>query len=128
MEFLAFLTGLVVPKAFAATVDQIGAAGAGVAQMWESIRAVFPHTGSAPDAPWVLLDVVLAFVGSLLGGAAVASIIYGGIRLSTSGGDEGRMGEAKKIIAYALIGVILSVSAFSIIWYMTNVIIPAFVG
>ena len=45
----------------------------------------------------------------------VAFVIYGGVRYITSGGDEGKAGDAKKTILTALIGVVFLVLAVALV-------------
>lgn len=50
---------------------------------------------------------ILAVVGSLVAILALAALIYGAVLYITSMGDEGKTERAKKIILYALVGIIL---------------------
>jgi len=55
-------------------------------------------------------------VEPLVGGAAVLVIIYGAIRLASSGGDEAGKEAAKRIIKTGLIGLALA----TIVWPIIN--------
>ena len=57
------------------------------------------------------VNVLLYFIGSL----SVIMIIYGGFKYVTSGGDSTAVASAKNTILYAVIGVIVSVLAFTIV-------------
>jgi len=58
-----------------------------------------------------LQDIVFAAAG----GIAVAMIVWGAIILLTAGGNEEKTGKGKKILTYAIGGIILIVSAYTII-------------
>jgi len=61
-------------------------------------------------------DYILGFLGIL----AVVSIVYGGIRLVLHFGDDEAVSQAKKVIQYAVIGLIIAFSAWTIINYFAN--------
>ena len=63
-----------------------------------------------------LIDYFLGFLGLI----AVAFIIYGGVLMVTSGGNEDAVGKAKKIITYAAIGIVLIMLSFAIVSFVTN--------
>lgn len=58
-----------------------------------------------------LVNAALIFVGTI----AVILIVYAGIRFVTSGGDQKKVAQARQIITYALIGLVLVLSSFAII-------------
>ncbi len=58
-------------------------------------------------------NIVLSFVGVL----AVISLIWAGIRLITQFGDDGAVEEAKKIMQFSVIALVLAFSAYTIIRY-----------
>lgn len=51
---------------------------------------------------------------------AVIAIVYGGVLYMTSGGDPGKVKQAKNTILYAIIGLIVSVLAFVIVATVVN--------
>ena len=57
-----------------------------------------------------VLNVVYGLVGIL----AVVFIIIGGFKYSTSQGEPGKVQQAKNTIMYALIGLVVTLSAFAI--------------
>jgi len=63
------------------------------------------------DIILLAINFILGFVGLI----AVLMIIYGGFRLLTSGGDEEGSKDAKNIILYAIIGIIIILFSFAII-------------
>lgn len=69
------------------------------------------------DSSTVIRDVItIAFVvASIL---ALFFLIYGGIRWITSGGDKGKVDEARKTITAAVIGLIVTFLAFFILSFV----------
>lgn len=57
------------------------------------------------------VNVLLYFVGAL----SVIMIIYGGFKYVTSSGESSAVASAKNTILYAVIGIIISVLAYSIV-------------
>lgn len=55
---------------------------------------------------------ILLFV---LGAIAVIAIIIGGIRYTTSNGDQGQLKQAKDTILYAVVGLIVAILAYAIV-------------
>lgn len=58
-----------------------------------------------------LVNAALMFVGTV----AVILIVYAGIQFVTSGGDQKKVAQARQIITYALIGLVLVLCSFAII-------------
>ena len=56
----------------------------------------------------------------VVGAISVIMIIYGGFRYITSGGDSGRVGNAKNTLIYAVIGLIIVVLAQLIVHFVIN--------
>lgn len=96
--------------------------------MWAALQTTFPHTGLGAAAPIFFMGRVAQFVLTLIGGTAICSIVYAGIKISTAGGDSGKIGEAKTIIMYSLAGVILAILADGIVLYICSVMIPLIAG
>ena len=69
--------------------------------------------GSETDAK-VKVGKILNVVYGLIGVVAVVFVIIGGFKYMTSQGEPGRVQQAKNTIMYALIGLIITVSAFAI--------------
>ncbi len=67
-----------------------------------------------------LADNVGDFFGFLVAGGSVIAIIYGAISIGTSAGDDTRRENGKKVIIYALIGLILAIAAEAVISFVNN--------
>lgn len=110
MSLLFSLTGFLVQRASAQTLEGAGAENAGVRAMWNQICSVLPCVASSSGDNLVeaLANAVISFIFPLVGVVAVCMVMYAGILIVTSDGSEDKIGEAKKIIMYAVAGVILS--------------------
>jgi predicted secreted protein len=72
--------------------------------------------------PAVFQNVISAFL-MFVGAVALFLIIYSGIKLVTSGGDPKQVEAARKIMTYAIIGSVIVLLSFAIIYfigYITN--------
>lgn len=58
---------------------------------------------------------VINYILSFLGLITVGFIIYAGFLMVTSGGDEGKIGEGKKIIMGAAIGIVIILMSYLIV-------------
>lgn len=67
--------------------------------------------------PVIFQNVVAAFL-MFAGAVALFLIIYSGIRLVTSGGDPKQIQAARAIMTYAIIGIIVALSSFAIIFFI----------
>ena len=65
-----------------------------------------------------ITNTVLYIVGIV----SVIMLIYGGLRYVTSGGDSKKVTDAKNTILYAIIGLIISILAFSIVNFVINAV------
>lgn len=90
------------------------------AQAWGN--CVVDNVASLRCIPVVFNNIIngaLMFVGSI----AVIMLIYAGIQYIRSGGDPKQTQSAQKIITYAIIGLVLVLCSFGIIYfigYLTN--------
>jgi len=66
-----------------------------------------------------ITDLINYFLG-FLGLVAVAFIIYGGVLMVTSAGEEEGVGKAKKIITYAAIGIVIILLSYTIVSFVTS--------
>jgi hypothetical protein len=61
------------------------------------------------------LSKVINLFLTIAGIVAVIAIIIGGIRYTTSGGDQGQIKSAKDTILYAVVGLVVAIMAFAIV-------------
>ncbi|MFZ1249815.1 MAG: pilin [Candidatus Saccharimonadales bacterium] len=71
------------------------------------------------------ITLIINIFSSLVGVIAVIMIIWGGMRYITSGGDSGKVTNAKNTIIYALIGlVVVALSQFIVKFVLNKVTQP----
>jgi len=100
--------------------NQTLAAGSG---LWDN-----PQGGSAtPNAAAQgtlgdnIAQIINYFLG-MLGLVAVAMLIYAGVLMVTAQGNDEGIDKAKKIITYAVIGIVVIVLSFTIVQFVTSVL------
>lgn len=71
-----------------------------------------------PGADQAHIDSILSIVFAITGSIAILMIVIGGFRYIIAGGDPSAVGQAKKTILYALIGLVVTISAFAIIRFV----------
>jgi len=70
---------------------------------------------AANDATWGnIIGAVFVFTGAW----ALLFIVIGAIRYSASAGDQGLISKAKDTILYAVIGLVVSVLAFTVVQFV----------
>lgn len=87
-------------------------------------RNVPGYTGPTLGCAFYLIQTIISWLLTFAGVVALILIIYSGIKLITSGGDPKQVEGAKKILTYAIIGllvVLLSFAIVSLIAYATGV-------
>ena len=109
MGLLAILHWL-IPLAHA-DIEQLGATDPGVNVMWQVICGTLPFCGGGSLTILGLACKVARFIWMTIGAVAVCFIIYAGIKIVISQGDEGAIGEGKKIVTHAVIGLVLALLA-----------------
>lgn len=63
------------------------------------------------------LASILKIVFTVTGGLSTLFVLIGAVRYVASGGDQGGVKQAKDTILYSLIGVVISLSAFTIVQF-----------
>jgi len=77
----------------------------------DNISAATGGEGSFRTLARTIINWFLGFLGFI----AVAMIIYGGFLYVTSAGNEDSTGKAKKILIYAVVGIIIILLSFAIV-------------
>jgi len=109
MSFLHTLIGLFSERAWAADPS-----------VWGAYCGTFGACGGGQTFLMDLAGRTATFVFQLVGGGAVLAVLYGSVRLVIGG--EGGKEEAKKIIQYALGGLILAIMGWSIVYYVEGLV------
>jgi len=68
-----------------------------------------------------IINVVLGFLGVI----AVGIILLGGFKWMTGGGNEDKVGEAKKLLGAGVIGLVIILSAWAVATFVINSIYTA---
>lgn len=76
--------------------------------------AVASATGGEGSARALVLTIVNFFLG-FLGLIAVLMVIYGGVLVMTAAGDADKAGTGKKILLYAVIGIVIILLSFAFV-------------
>lgn len=97
------------------TVPQVQPAYAQAKDWGSCVQNNVPSLRCIPVVFGNLVSAALAFVGTV----AVFLIVYGGIQLVTSGGDPKKVQGARQIITYSIIGLVIVLSSFAIIYFIS---------
>lgn len=69
-----------------------------------------------------LLQNIISAVFFLIGFISVVMILVGSIKFLTSNGDSSKNKQARMTLTYAIVGLVVSISAYSIItWVLDNI-------
>ncbi|HEY5442181.1 MAG TPA: pilin [Candidatus Saccharimonadales bacterium] len=126
---LTFAAPILVPSAVYAsegsanTCSDIGnnvATGANQAAGDASNSINCAATGVDSNSIGKIAQNVVKIFSILVGAVSVIMIIYGGFRYITSGGDSGRVGNAKNTLIYALVGLVIVALAQLIVHFVLN--------
>lgn len=71
---------------------------------------------NATDFMQIIIDTMMI----LLGGIAVIMIVIAGIKYTTSNGDPSKTKSAKDTMLYSVIGIVVAISAYAIVKFITN--------
>jgi hypothetical protein len=80
----------------------------------DNVSSVSEETGGEGSLRALVLRMVNYFL-TFLGVIAVIMIIYGGVTYVTAAGKDEAVGNAKKIIMYALVGIIIVLLSFALV-------------
>lgn len=87
-------------------------AGANCAKAEEQQTDLFGESGVFKR----ITDVMLFLIGAI----SVIMLIIGGVRYVLSGGESGKVSEAKNTILYAVIGVVVAILAYAVVNFVVN--------
>lgn len=118
--FLSTVASLIFPKALADNIKTLGSGAPGIDQMWGIVKNTFPHTDEGSNGVPFLALMVADFILKIIGALAVLMIIYGGLKMIFTA-EEG-LNEAKKILLYAVLGLIAALCAQAAVTFAMQVI------
>ena len=81
-----------------------------------------PFCSVGTGAPALLFLKISGFLLMMIGGVAVAALIYAGIKIILSRGQDEGMSEGKKIAMYALLGLVLAIIADALVLYVVQLV------
>jgi len=82
-------------------------------------------TGLGDRDPRDIAASVIRVILGFLGIVAVIIILLGGFKWMTAGGNEDKVGEAKKLITAGIIGLVIILAAFAIATFVLNSLLSA---
>ena len=80
-----------------------------------NINVNLPNQGADES---VLFRNVMTIVTGIIAFISVVAIAYGGFVYMTSGGDPNKIKQGKNTLLYAIIGLIVAISAFAIVSFV----------
>lgn len=79
-----------------------------------------PPTAVTQQELGTSITTVINYFLGLLGLIAVAFLIYAGILMVTAGGNEEQVSKARKIIMYAVIGIVIILLSYTIVSFVST--------
>lgn len=76
--------------------------------------------GSNTDNLMTTVNKIINIVIGVIGFAAVAMTIYGGVQYTTSAGDPGKVKKAKDTIMYGIVGLVVAILAYAIVNFVLS--------
>lgn len=126
--FLGALMALTIGTALLMGVQSVSAQALTVDELYggEDTGAEFASTAGLGDADLVdtiaqIIRVALGFLGVI----AVVIILLGGFKWMTAGGEDTKVGEAKKLIFSGVVGLVIVITAYAIASFVIDSIITA---
>lgn len=103
---------MVVGVTLASHIPMVFAQGFGTAADQPSaVAGATGGTGSIRELAVRIINYVLGFLGLI----AVAMIIYGGVSYVTAAGEQSKVDNAKKVILYAIVGLVIVILSYAIV-------------
>jgi hypothetical protein len=106
--------------AAATLVNATSAFAQGSTSLWNN-----PQTGTAPTAAaqgtlGSNITLLINYFLGILGLVAVAFLIYAGVLMVTAGGAEEQVTKARKLIMYAVIGIVIILLSYTIVTFVSS--------
>lgn len=109
-SFTMLLPGLAVPAIGGIAFADIQAdlcTGVDAAAAPTGASCATPTEGTGTSGVKAIAARIVTIFSIIVGAISIIMIIYGGFRYITSGGDSGKVGNAKNTLLYALVGLII---------------------
>ena len=98
------------------TVNALAAGGG----FWNNPQTGAPPTSVSQDTIGGSITNLINYFIGILGLISVAFLIYAGVLMVTAGGDEEQVGKSKKIITFAVIGLVIIMLSWGIVSFITQ--------
>ena len=82
-------------------------------------RGTAPAAATQEELGQSITTIINYFLG-LLGLVAVAFLIYAGILMVTAGGNDEQVTKARKIIMYAVVGIVIILLSYTIVTFVSQ--------
>ena len=93
-----------------------------LAQDDEVVELKPPIANELAEAPMpVIIGRAVQWIMGVVGALAVLMIVYGGLQYMFSGGDERQVKQAKGILTWSIVGLMICVFAWFIVWVVLRV-------
>jgi amino acid transporter len=89
----------------------------------EGLTTAGETAGFTESNALVIIENIINIVFGLLGIAALGFIIYAGYLYLTSRGEDKKVKEAKDILTYTIIGIIVIVAAWALVWFILKSVV-----
>ena len=86
-----------------------------------NVVEIEPPISIAEEPVPVIIGRVIQWVMGVVGALAVLMIVYGGLQYMFSGGDERQVKQAKGILTWSIVGLMICVFAWFIVWVVLRV-------
>lgn len=124
-RLIGTLLGLAAPAAAHGAASQQINSSTDFGGMWGRICTTLPFCDRGVGIIGDIGEAVINTALPVLAAAAIASIVYAGIKMIMSQGDESGYSDAKKIVMTTLVGSFIALAALGIIQYFYNSLLPA---
>ena len=104
---------LLTQKASAMGLADIGAGF--MTGMWIDVCTILPYCGQGATGVALVTGIIIQTVLWLIGSAAVLIILYAAVRIVASGGNDEMLSKGKKMIFYAVLGLLFAVLTSAIV-------------
>jgi cytochrome bd-type quinol oxidase subunit 2 len=122
LTVLTFLTPTLVPAIASASCSTTASSVNSGANLGTTTGAVTCGSSAGVSNSAISKDAkkLVDLFSIVVGAVSVIMIIYGGFRYITSGGDSGRVGNAKNTLIYAIVGLVIVALAQIIVHFVLN--------
>jgi heme/copper-type cytochrome/quinol oxidase subunit 2 len=106
------IIALAAPFALLASTSNVSASP--VSQIQDGVSAV-DDSGTTADALPDNIKTIINLMLYIVGIASVIMLVFGGIRYTTSAGNDSNLTKAKQTITYSIVGLVVAILAFAIV-------------